>query len=85
MVIIYALLVGSSRCILKMQVVGISACVALSRISRWKYERASSNRRTYRVTLEAEVSDIPFVLLKTTACEGIPRLRDFLLSDALMP
>lgn len=33
----------------------------------------------FLVTLETEMTDIPFVWLKTTACDGLPRLRDLLL------
>ena len=40
---------------------------------------APPHAHRFLVTLETEMTDIPFVWLKTTACEGVSRLKDLLL------
>jgi NAD-dependent deacetylase len=41
---------------------------------------APGHARKFLVTLESEITDLPFVWLKTTACDGVPELRDVLLA-----
>lgn len=43
---------------------------------------APSDAQKFLVTLESEMTDLPFVWLKTTACDGVPKLRDVLLAKS---
>ena len=40
---------------------------------------APAHARKFLVTLESEITDLPFVWLKETACVGVPKIRDLLL------